>query len=55
LVIVGIVQNAPLVVFNRDETLIFSVLEIDSPSALFQSGTRRGVLQPILDWDTKRI
>ncbi len=53
-VIVGIVQNSPVIVFDREETITFSVLEVGSPSALLQGGTRRGVLQPILMWETTK-
>jgi hypothetical protein len=53
-VIVGVVQNAPLIVFDRTEVLIFTVREIGSPSAMHQAGTRRGVLQPLMEWTTEK-
>ena len=52
LVIVGLVRNQPVTVYDRVEAISFNVLEVDSPSSVLQSGTRRGVLQPILEWKT---
>jgi len=49
-VIVGIVQNTPLVVHERVDALAFSILEIGSPSSLHEPNTRRGVLQPLIEW-----
>jgi hypothetical protein len=49
-VIVGIVQNSPLFVFDREEAVSFTVLDIGSPGTVHHSGGRRGVLQPILPW-----
>lgn len=53
--VVGIVQNSPLVVFERVEALTFSILEIGSPSSLHTAGTRRGVLQPVIDWSVETL
>ncbi len=55
LAIVGLVNNQPVTVYDRVEAISFSVLEIDSPSAILQSGTRRGVLQPVINWITSKI
>lgn len=55
IIIVGIVQNNPLEIFDRIESIKFSVLEIESPSSLHQAGTRRGILQPVLLWNNRKI
>jgi lipopolysaccharide transport system ATP-binding protein len=53
--VVGIVKNTPVIVYDRVEALSFTVLEIGSPGSILQAGTRRGVLQPILDWTHAKI
>jgi len=50
-VIVGIVENNPLVVHERTETIRFKVDEVGSPGYLIRSGGRRGVLQPFINWE----
>jgi hypothetical protein len=54
ILVVGLVQNNPVVIFDRVETFKFYIMEINSPSSHYQSGTRRGVLQPVLDWQTEK-
>jgi lipopolysaccharide transport system ATP-binding protein len=54
-IIGGIVSNSPVVIYNREETITFSILEVNSPSAILDGGTRRGVIQPVLEWTTRRI
>jgi len=49
-IIVGIVKNHPLIVYNREETVTFSVLEVETPGSILQEGVRRGVFQPVLKW-----
>ncbi len=54
-VIVGIVKNHPLVVYDRVEAITFNVLEIGTPNSLIRSAPRVGVFQPILDWKLTRL
>lgn len=49
-VVVGVVENNPVVVYNREETIIFNVTEVGSPGSVFKENVRRGVLQPYLEW-----
>jgi len=49
-IIIGIVKNHPLIVYNREETLTFSVLEVGTPGSIVQEGVRKGVIQPFLKW-----
>ncbi len=49
-VIVGVVKNNPVIVYNRDETITFRIEEIGTPGAILMPGQRRGVLQPYLEW-----
>lgn len=49
-VIVGVVENNPLVVHNREETITFNVSDVGSPGSIFKENTRNGVLQPYLEW-----
>jgi lipopolysaccharide transport system ATP-binding protein len=53
-VIVGVVRNNPVVVYNREETLTFSVLDVGTPGSVLREGVRKGVLQPILEWTHAR-
>ena len=53
-IVVGLVSNVPLIVYDRVDALLFSVLEIGCPSEI-HSGTRRGVFQPVLDWATQKL
>ena len=54
-VVVGLVQNRPLTVYDRVETINFTVAEVGTPGSMTQEGVRRGVLQPYLPWHTERI
>lgn len=49
-IIVGVVKNNPVIVYNREETLTFNVVEIGTPGSKLKDGVRRGVLQPYLRW-----
>jgi lipopolysaccharide transport system ATP-binding protein len=54
-IVVGIVKNRPLEVYDRVEALAFTMNEVGSPSSVLEVGTRRGVLQPILQWDHEKV
>ena len=54
-VVVGLVQNRPLTVYDRVETINFTVVEVGTPGSMTQEGVRRGVLQPYLPWRTERV
>lgn len=50
-VIVGLVHNDPLIIYDRVETIRFTVIDNGTtPEAIIKSGSRRGVLQPYLNW-----
>ena len=56
LVILGVVQNSPVIVYDRRETIAFTVIDNGStPNAAFQDGTRKGILQPFLKWESQKI
>ena len=54
-VIVGLVRNRPVEVFNREETVSFEIEEIGMPSAAVTTGVRAGVLQPVLPWSLGKL
>ena len=54
-VIVGLVQNHPLIVYDRESTIIFNIEEIGTPGSVIKDGVRRGVLQPILPWTMPKL
>ena len=49
-IIVGVVKNHPVIVYDREETVTFSVLEVGTPGSILKEGVRRGVFQPFLKW-----
>lgn len=52
-IIVGIVQNEPLIVFDRVEAIDFIVSSEPKPEhILFKDGPRKGYVQPLLEWST---
>ena len=53
-VIVGLVQNSPVIVYHREDTISFSVIEVGTPASILQTGVRRGVLQPFIKWSVSR-
>jgi lipopolysaccharide transport system ATP-binding protein len=55
LVVAGLVKNEPLVVYNREETITFRILEIGTPALHFPNGSRPGALQPYLPWTLERV
>ena len=54
IVIAGLLRKPPLVVYDRREAVMFTVLDIGSPGSMMDD-TRRGVLQPFLKWTTRRV
>jgi lipopolysaccharide transport system ATP-binding protein len=54
-VIVGIVNNYPLIVYDRVEAIRFETNEVGSPASFLGVGGRRGVLQPAIRWDVSRV
>lgn len=55
IVIIGIVENNPLVIYDRAETITIKVEEVETPGSVLMAGARRGVLQPILEWKNEKI
>lgn len=56
IIIVGIVKNTPLIIYERTETITFNIVDNGTtPNAAFKDGTRRGILQPFLKWDNRKI
>jgi lipopolysaccharide transport system ATP-binding protein len=53
-VIAGLVKNHPVIVYNREETVTFRILEIGTPASQIQEGSRPGALQPFLPWTLER-
>jgi lipopolysaccharide transport system ATP-binding protein len=53
-VLIGVVRNNPVEVFNREETISFEIVEIGTPGSITKEGVRRGVLQPYLPWTTEK-
>lgn len=54
-VIVGIVKNNPLKIYEREETVNFSIYDNDTtPSSILGGANRSGLFQPILDWKTTK-
>jgi lipopolysaccharide transport system ATP-binding protein len=54
-IVVGIVMNRPLEIYDRVEAITFTVIDVGTPSSLLEVGTRRGVLQPVLQWDQEKV
>ena len=50
-IIVGIVQYNPLIIYDRAETIQFSILDIGTPESIRGAKGREGILQPFLKWD----
>ena len=49
-ILVGIVQYNPLTVYDRAETIQFSILDIGTPESIRGQKGREGVLQPFIKW-----
>lgn len=41
--------------YDRAETVVFSIIEVDSPGSIYEVGWRKGVFQPILNWKTEKV
>jgi hypothetical protein len=55
LIVVGLNKNRPVERYNREDTVSFKILDIDTPARLTWDGGRPGVLQPYLSWETKAV
>jgi len=56
LIIVGIVKNDPLKVFDRVEALQITIKpESNSEHIVFKDGPRKGYVQPLLNWSTEKL
>lgn len=56
LIVIGLVQNSPLEIYDRLETITFNVIDNGTtPNSSFQDGTRRGIFQPFLDWKNAKV
>lgn len=53
--VVGITKYSPLMNFDRAETSTFTVLDVGTPEKLRTGGSRPGVLQPFMPWDTRKM
>jgi lipopolysaccharide transport system ATP-binding protein len=53
--IVGLVRNHPLIVYHREDTLSFRIEEVGTPASIVKEGVRRGVFQPFLPWETRKL
>ena len=50
-ILVGIVQYTPLIVYDRVETIQFTILDIGTPESIRGQKGREGILQPFIKWD----
>jgi len=49
--LVGIVVYNPLIVYDRAETIQFSILDIGTPESIVGVKGREGIFQPFIKWD----
>jgi len=48
-------KNSSAVIYDRVETVGFTILDVGTPSQLRGTGHRPGFLQPFLQWTTTRL
>ena len=54
-VVVGVTRNSPRVSLQREETLAFRVLDVNTPAQLRSGQSRAGILQPFIHWEIRQL